>query len=560
MHVAGDARVESGALTQLALALGEDWSSPTLRLRRHLVEHLQAVIREETVLKLRHARLLAWLKSNDLWTAYYPSWTAFVTEHSLWKGSRTRELVRLARGGLDWIKAMVALDLIPLSLALRAVKELGDDASEDAQIDWLEEVQDQPLPARHRSKLVSIVGKDVRIVETARAVAKVLVGWNAPVFVVDAFVIDCHLQGLTREQILTRAREAPGPPNRLGQVVPDWEHEPRPPIAGQWAAPSDLADCLAQLRDNRWRLERRRMLIAMACVHVADFELWKLGTHCTTLAQYCTEWLDVSKRTFERYVREGCRLMLWPEAQAAIEAGLTGDRAHFAMARARGTAIEPMLDLASRLDVAEMERAAELAEPVLDAYGPALAMAHQVEAIVAGGDATAIGGDAARIAQHVASERATAIGGDAEEPGGGPRATRIGIRVSIRDATYLGPSPPPPRALLIPPGLLEAARWFARNVRLPNEHGIRKTVVHDQRCCQNPRCRRTTIRLHVHHIIPGGPDDPWNLIALCPSCHLRGIHSARMRLVRFGDWLVWTWPDGGAVIMHSPMEGRRRAD
>ncbi len=111
--------------------------------------------------------------------------------------------------------------------------------------------------------------------------------------------------------------------------------------------------------------------------------------------------------------------------------------------------------------------------------------------------------------------------------------------------------------MLIPPELLPAAKWFVETVELPKESGIRETVVHDCYCCQNPRCRIVTIRLHAHHIIPreiGGTDDPWNLIGLCPSCHLRGIHSARMRLIRIGDWLVWTWPDGGVAITHSPVE------
>jgi 5-methylcytosine-specific restriction endonuclease McrA len=94
-------------------------------------------------------------------------------------------------------------------------------------------------------------------------------------------------------------------------------------------------------------------------------------------------------------------------------------------------------------------------------------------------------------------------------------------------------------------------------VKIPEEYGIRATVVHDCYCCQNPRCRRITIRVHTHHIDPrffGGGDQPWNLIALCPSCHLRGIHSDRMRLVRIGDWLVWSWPGGGVALTWSPVE------
>jgi hypothetical protein len=116
--------------------------------------------------------------------------------------------------------------------------------------------------------------------------------------------------------------------------------------------------------------------------------------------------------------------------------------------------------------------------------------------------------------------------------------------------------------MFVPPALIEAAKWFAENVKLPTEHGTREMVVHDCYCCQNPRCRKITIRVHSHHIWfqeHGGPDDDWNLIALCPSCHLRGIHSARMRLVRIGDWLVWTYGDGGVAIVYSPMAAHEAA-
>jgi hypothetical protein len=62
--------------------------------------------------------------------------------------------------------------------------------------------------------------------------------------------------------------------------------------------------------------------------------------------------------------------------------------------------------------------------------------------------------------------------------------------------------------------------------------------------------------VHPHHIDPRwnhGPDDPWNIVTLCPACHLRGIHSGRMWVERVGDWLVWSWPDGSSAIMHSPV-------
>jgi hypothetical protein len=59
----------------------------------------------------------------------------------------------------------------------------------------------------------------------------------------------------------------------------------------------------------------------------------------------------------------------------------------------------------------------------------------------------------------------------------------------------------------------------------------------------------------VHHIIRrrfGGTDDPRNLVSLCRACHLRGIHSDWLWVIRDGDFLVWTWADGTTIYMVSP--------
>jgi hypothetical protein len=209
-----------------------------------------------------------------------------------------------------------------------------------------------------------------------------------------------------------------------------------------------------------------------------------------------------------------------------------------------------------------MTRADELEEPVGTAYGPAVGMAHEVESILAGPPTENVGELARRLAAVLLSEPTAIVGQAAELIAQHVRTespTRTGaIRVGLRDAAYRGWSRPPPFSMFVLPELIEAAKWFAENVKLPKETGTRKMVVHDCYCCQNPRCRKITIRVHSHHIWfqeDDGPDDDWNLIALCPACHLRGIHSWRMRLVRIGDWLVWTYGDGGVAIVHSPVKG-----
>src|SRR5690349_15817862 len=59
--------------------------------------------------------------------------------------------------------------------------------------------------------------------------------------------------------------------------------------------------------------------------------------------------------------------------------------------------------------------------------------------------------------------------------------------------------------------------------------------------CKVPGCSRAAV--HAHHIIPrsqGGTDDEWNLVSLCASHHLNGIHGGRIRVTgRAPDKLVW---------------------
>jgi 5-methylcytosine-specific restriction endonuclease McrA len=564
MVASQEAHFGHGALAQLALVVGQDFHSAGANLRRHLIEHVKLVAREEVVLKIRHARLLAWMKRTDLSLVNYPNWTAFLTERSYWKDSRSRDLIRFVDSGLDHIMMLVACQVISLTVGLRAAKELPPNASEYDQLGWLADAVENPVPPRHRSRMREITGDDMRIVETARAVAKVLVGFSASVVEIDRFIVDCFVKKLTEEEIVERAKQVPPRPDRLDQPPPrEWEREPKPPLLGDWVEPRDQADCMAQIDFTRARLEERRMILGMAYVHMQDHGLWRDKFYGReTLEEFCRDNLEIDQRTFERYASEGRELFLHPGACTAIATGrVTGDRAQFAIARGwAAESLEPWIDLASRLDCAEMARAEELHEPVDVAYGPALGMARQVESILAG-PPTENGGDAAELASIVAG-RPTAIGDQAaaliaqhvrtECP------TRTGaIRVAIRDAVYRGPSPPSPSAMFVLPEVLEAAKWFADNVHLPKEHGTRETVVHDCYCCQNPRCRRTTIRVQSHHIWfqeHQGPDDDWNLVALCPSCHLRGVHSARMRLVRIGDWLVWTYGDGGVCITHSPVK------
>ncbi|NOY25142.1 MAG: HNH endonuclease, partial [Oligoflexia bacterium] len=105
--------------------------------------------------------------------------------------------------------------------------------------------------------------------------------------------------------------------------------------------------------------------------------------------------------------------------------------------------------------------------------------------------------------------------------------------------------------LYVAPGLLEAARGLLDTVALPAQRGCGRIKVKQDYTCQNPECRRRSLRNHVHHDQPrslGGTDDDDNLRCLCASCHLRLVHGGFMAVERVGDAHVYLYP-GRAVVV-----------
>jgi hypothetical protein len=326
--------------------------------------------------------------------------------------------------------------------------------------------------------------------------------------------------------------------------VPEWKDDPADEWLGPWVVPSNLRECVASLRALRRRLQRRRVVLGLAYLLIRANDLWKEVPGCRSLEELCRVHLVVGQRSFQRYAREGLEFLRRPWLRREVEKnGLTIDRAMFAVGEAGDSdlALRSWIELLRRLGGAEFERVRESDGDVRKEYGPALAMARAVETALHRGDepgATAIGGTAARIADHLREVGAT-----------GP------IQIALRDASRRS-RPREPDFILAPPRLLEAVDYVMRVVVLPPAYGIRRVVERDAYTCQNPRCRCRTLRVHPHHMHQrrhGGSDEPGNIVSTCPCCHLRFIHSDRMSVVRIDDWLVWSWASGGIVIMDSPV-------
>jgi hypothetical protein len=539
-----------GLIAKLTLLVDRNWDQPNGGDATELLDTVKSVVHEEQAIKLRVARLMAWARSMDLQEVGYSGWTAFVKAFSPWRMSQTRALVRLVDSGLEVIEDAAAKNEIELTVATRAPSELGHDASPEAQKKWIFDSKRKGLSERHRAFMEVLTGADMRSVRRARDLGSILIGSDAPISVIDRTLVEWHDQKLTNDDILARARATPPIPDRLVGRIREWKSEGSTSILGPWVPPTDLRSCVATLRSTRVVLERRRMLLGLAYVRIRDEALWKSVPGCESLEDLCRQ-LGIGQRTWQRHAREALQFVRRPSLRKEVEeGGLTVDQVMFVSEHADDTdeSVQWWRDLAHRLGGAEFLHAQERHGDFAAQYGPALDMAREVETARSrktGTDAQSrdpapeIGAVAERIAGHLLAMEATG-----------------GIGVALRDDKNRRSGGREPTSIFVPPELLAAARYVLAVVKLPRAYGIRRTVEHDLYTCQNPRCRRRTLRVHPHHLDEkqhGGSDEPWNLVTLCPACHLRGVHSDRMSVVRIEDWLIWTWPDHDAVIMHSPV-------
>ena len=143
-----------------------------------------------------------------------------------------------------------------------------------------------------------------RIIQ-ARDLGHILIGWPASTATVDKFLIECHEQKLTSEQILERARAAPPKPGRLDRPVPDWRETPRSRLLGPWVEPVDLHDAVRMLRGLEALLDKRDALLAMAYYFMQYHVLWTAFPDCENLEQFCIEHLGLGQRSFQRYAQRG---------------------------------------------------------------------------------------------------------------------------------------------------------------------------------------------------------------------------------------------------------------
>ena len=142
-----------------------DWWSPDdnpAPAVREFVGTVNAVASQEQAIKLRAARILAWMKTKDLSPLNVPGWTACVEEYSPWSASTTREYVRLAESPLEIVREAAVAKMIDLAAAGRALRTLSPDASPEEQLAFVEKVASARQERWPRAYLDVISGDAMR--------------------------------------------------------------------------------------------------------------------------------------------------------------------------------------------------------------------------------------------------------------------------------------------------------------------------------------------------------------------------------------------------------------
>ena len=545
--------------------------APREAAARQLLRRMAALASGGRALDLRQARLLAWFRSQNLALLGYPGFPVFLRERVDWKSSWTYQLMRLASSGLPRIQAAAAMGLISFERAFQAVEEIGPRE----QADWLADVlaglveawrEKRPRPSEAEEPLrwsLDLRGAQMREILRARHLALLCMGRPVTDEQADRFILKQWRARKPGKEILDEARQPPPVPD-VGES--SWCDAPDPatPLVGPWVPPRDLQHGL-RLLENLQQVRRLRVLaLGRAYQLASEGRLYcEMGYH--SLGGLAKDGLGTNKRSLERHRALALAIDELPSLRAAVEQGLDLSRAQKLADIACEEDVEQWLHVAKWIGVGELGRAIKmvgssktLAQALLAKYRQAIQAARELvpgaepmglAPVVEEEDATESGNrpQPAPDANKTASQPQA----DATESGNRPRALKLAVALRAVWAP-----PPPLRWVTVHADLPQAARWFLENVKPEPQKGFGKVKERDDFRCQNPECRRRTLRAHAHHKLKrseGGNDSGENGDTHCPSCHLRLIHAGRvaveeLRLDGVGRVQLWRYPGRVVVV------------
>jgi len=559
-------------LTRLAIDSMGAWGphDPRIEEVRQLA---RALSRASASIDLRLTGVCCFIQQQDLRVLGYASFGSFIREAMDWQPSWQRQIARLLRSDLDRVKRAAITGAIPLTTAVGAPGHVDVDGQEA----WLQAVLDGSLdrgpPRRGPEDDVDVLsGDDAATVRRARKRARLLLGQPVPSRVADRQILDWFTQGALPSQLLEQARQAPPPPDLSAVSWPadlDELDDPATPLVGPWRDPVDLDDAL-KLVDRLTAARRKRRAVLGRLLDQIKYCWLFLDWGHGSFDDWVRAELDLSLRSAYRLRKAGRTLSWNPQVAVAVDHGLSMERVA-ALDKLVNNAVHARswLVIADRLPMAELNQAARDWQDGLAQRKRYDQLLQDAPALVQQAlDQRQAHLDAA--AQTLSETGAAPTGLAGWDPGArrlGPRALNDGPpdeaetgldQAAIKVALRRRPADPAhdgldrgDRWLFTEPGVLEAARWLLDTAQLPPQKGCAHIKEDQDYTCQNPECRRRSLRNHAHHIQPRslwGTDDEDNLACLWPSCHLRLLHGGFMAVQRVGDAVVYLYP-GRAVVV-----------
>lgn len=487
-----------------ALAVQRNPDQPDVIRAQRRLDRLADLTASGRALDLAMARLLAWLKQQDLSPLGYSTFSAFCRERVDWQGTWLRALVRFVTADLALIQGAVLDGLLPLGRAVRARAPMSDAE----QLQWIEDNL-TGRRKRDRSERIQLVGEPAARIHRARRRAQLLLGRRAPSRVTDPFILEAWRADTSTQELVDFAKRTPEPPPEPLMALTVPRDDRAASLVGPWTEPGSVQEATARLQDLQ-AARRRRVVSLGRCYRSFVDDLDHLTLGFDRLDDALDGHVFSSRRTLERCRDLADSLDRLPALQDALDDGMSVDRLTVVAHIANPSDCGRWLNVARCTGAAELRRAAHRARTESSA---------------------AILRDYER-----ALERVSQLGGDSA-------TDTVALRSAQQDH--------PPRPMLrVHPDLPTAAAWFLEQARLPPLKGFARIKQRDDYTCQNPECSRRNLRVEAHHITfrrTGGSDDPDNGICLCRPCHLRLVHrgpdaAGPVKVERIAEALRWTFP------------------
>lgn len=463
--------------------------------RDRIWSRLRVLAAATPALDLRLARVLAWLREQDLAPLGYPGWSAFTREHVGWGEAWIRSLVRLVRSGLEHVLHAACQGTVPLTVAVTA----PSTCAPEAQAAWVAAAAAGELGVRVRrpsgaSFTVDPSDADSLAIWHARQKVRLLEGLPLTDREADERMLAWWRADRPDELVARAAGPGPAPRVAPAEGAPDWQFaDPADTLVGRWRAPTDLSEAMGMLSEVQAARRGRAIELGSLYEQVVRrglYRTWGFGE----VESFCQASMGLSARSLQRHRELGRSLRRLP---ALAKTSVCLARVATLGRVATDDTVDRWTAIAERTPVVELERAAEqveagaVPEALLDAY------------------------------EHVMASTTGTVG----------------------LAAVQAPLPPRPTDR-VHPDLPEAARWLLA-VQLPPQRGFGRVKERDHFVCANPECRRRALRNQAHHLRfrrAGGDDAMDNGVCVCRSCHLRLIHAGHVQVEKVAATLVWTFP------------------